>query len=121
MNQRIMLTYQINAVFIEMSDFRDKCVIVTGAASGFGKAMSEKFAAAGASVVVADINVEGAEAVANSLPGAIAVQIDVADEGQNEGLANAAVEAYGKIDVVLRQRWRATPGHPRHQDGHRGV
>ena len=96
-----MRTYPINsAVFIEMSDFRDKCVIVTGAASGFGKAMSEKFAAAGASVVVADINVEGAEAVANSLPRAIAVQVDVADEGQNEGLANAAVEAYGKIDVV---------------------
>ena len=83
-----------------MSDFSDKCVIVTGGASGFGKAMSEKFAAAGASVVVADMDFEGAQAVASTLPQAIAVQIDVADESQNESLANAAVEAYGKIDVV---------------------
>ncbi len=83
-----------------MSDFTDKCVIVTGAASGFGKAMSEKFAAAGASVVVADIDLNGAEAVANTLPRAIAAQIDVADESQNASLANAAVDAYGKIDVV---------------------
>ena len=83
-----------------MSEFNDKCVIVTGGASGFGKAMSEKFAAAGAAVVVADLNIDGAKAVASSLPQAVAVQIDVADESQNENLANAAVEAYGKIDVV---------------------
>ncbi len=83
-----------------MSEFNDKCVIVTGGASGFGKAMSEKFAAAGASVVVADLNIEGAEQIASTLPQAIAVQIDVADEDQNQDLANAAVEAYGKIDVV---------------------
>lgn len=83
-----------------MSEFQDKCVVVTGGASGFGKAMSEKFAAAGASVVVADLNIEGAEAVASNLPNAVAVQIDVADESQNQNLANAAVEAYGKIDVV---------------------
>ncbi len=83
-----------------MKQFENKCVIVTGGASGFGKAMSEKFAAAGASVVVADLNIEGAEAVAASLPAAIAVQIDVADEAANQNLANAAVEAYGKIDAV---------------------
>ena len=83
-----------------MSDFNDRCIIVTGGASGFGKAMCEKFAAAGASVVVADLNGGGAEQVASTLPAAIAVQLDVADERQNEHLANAAVEAYGKIDVV---------------------
>ena len=83
-----------------MSDFEGKCVIVTGGASGFGQAMSEKFAAAGASVVVADLNIEGADAVAGTLPRAIAVQVDVAEEDQNEHLASAAVEAYGKIDVV---------------------
>ncbi len=83
-----------------MSEFNNKCVIVTGGASGFGKAMSEKFAAAGASVVVADLNIEGAEAVAGSLDQAIAVQIDVADEEQNRNLADAAVDAFGKIDVV---------------------
>ena len=83
-----------------MSDFNGKCVIVTGGASGFGKAMCERFAAAGASVVVADLNIEGAEQIAGTLPQAIAVRIDVADEDQNQNLANAAVAAYGKIDVV---------------------
>ncbi len=83
-----------------MTEFNDKCVIVTGGASGFGKAMCEKFAAAGASVVVADLNLAGAETIAGALPSAIAVAIDVADEAQNAALANAAVQAYGKIDVV---------------------
>ncbi|MEM1231362.1 MAG: glucose 1-dehydrogenase [Pseudomonadota bacterium] len=83
-----------------MGDFDERCVIVTGGASGFGKAMSETFAAAGASVVVADLNLDGARAIASSLPKAIAVQIDVADEAQNEALAAAAMEAYGRIDVV---------------------
>lgn len=56
-----------------MSDFENKCVIVTGGASGFGAAMSKKFAAAGANVVVADLNFEGAKAVADTLPEAIAL------------------------------------------------
>ncbi len=62
--------------------------------------MSEKFSAAGAAVVVADLNLDGAQQVAGTLTDAIAVEIDVADEGQNEALAAAAVEVYGKIDVV---------------------
>ncbi len=82
-----------------MSSFKDKCVIVTGGASGFGVAIAEKFADAGASVVVADINLEGAQQIADNLPDAIAVEIDVADEEQNQVLAEAAVKEYGKIDV----------------------
>ncbi len=83
-----------------MADFTDKCVIVTGGASGFGKAMCSRFADAGASVVVADMNLGGAEDVAATLPEAIAVAIDVADEAQNAAMAQAAVDAFGKIDVV---------------------
>ncbi|MEM7079657.1 MAG: SDR family oxidoreductase [Pseudomonadota bacterium] len=82
-----------------MGQFDDKSVIVTGAASGFGKAMCEKFAAAGAAVVAADLNLEGAKTVADSLPKAIAVEIDVADEDQTIHLVQATVEAFGKIDV----------------------
>lgn len=82
-----------------MSSFAGKCVVVTGAASGFGKAMSEKFAAAGASVVVADINGQGAKAVAAELPDAISFQLDVSSEEQNRALIEATVEAFGKIDV----------------------
>ena len=82
-----------------MSDFTGKCVVVTGGASGFGKAMSLKFASAGASVVVADINGAGAEAVAAGLPDAMAFQMDVSSEEDNQALVAATVEAYGKIDV----------------------
>lgn len=80
--------------------FEGRSVIVTGAASGFGEAMAEGFAREGASVVVADIDLAKASAVASRLSSAIAVQIDVADEAQNRAMAEAAVSAFGKIDVV---------------------
>lgn len=82
-----------------MGRFEHKCVVVTGGASGFGKVIAEKFAGEGAAVVVADLNLEGAQAVADALPDAIAVAIDVADEEQNQALVDAAVAKYGKIDV----------------------
>ena len=82
-----------------MARFSGKSVIVTGAASGFGKAIAEKFAAQGASVVVADLNVEGAQQVAESLPHALPFAIDVSDESMNKALVERAVDAYGKIDV----------------------
>ncbi|MEM1437029.1 MAG: SDR family NAD(P)-dependent oxidoreductase, partial [Pseudomonadota bacterium] len=83
-----------------MAEFDGKCVIVTGGASGFGTAIAERFADAGAGVVVADLNRAGAEAVAAELPNAIAVELDVADEAGNAALAAAAVAAFGQIDVV---------------------
>lgn len=83
-----------------MNRFEGKSVIVTGAASGFGTAIAEKFAAEGASLVVADIDAQGAAAVAERLPGAIPFTVDVADEGQNLAMAAAAVAAFGKIDVM---------------------
>ena len=82
-----------------MSSFSGKCVIVTGAASGFGKSMSEKFSAAGASVVVADVNGQGAKAVASRLPNAISFELDVSSEDQNKALIETTVDAFGKVDV----------------------
>ena len=52
-----------------MGDFSGKCVIITGAAGGIGTALSERFAAAGASLVLADINEEGLAKVAAKLEG----------------------------------------------------
>ena len=83
-----------------MNRFEGKSVIVTGAASGFGTAIAEKFAGEGAQVLVADLDLAGAEAVAARLPGAVALQVDVAEEQDNVNMAQAAVEAFGKIDVV---------------------
>lgn len=83
-----------------MKRFEGKSVIVTGGAAGFGEEFSKSFAAEGASVVVADINFEGAEKVAAELPNAIAVKTDVTDDKQNKALAEAAMDTFGKIDIV---------------------
>ena len=83
-----------------MTRFTDKSVIVTGAASGFGTAIARKFAAEGASVVCADINVEGAQSVATELPNASAFAIDITDAEQNDAMIEHTVAAHGKIDVL---------------------
>lgn len=81
--------------------FNDKTVIVTGGASGFGAATARTFAEAGANVVVADINLEGAQTVADGLPSAIADGVDVLDEGAVISLISRAEEAFGKVDVMV--------------------
>ncbi len=82
-----------------MNRFQGKSVVVTGAASGFGRAIAEKFAGEGASVVVADLDFKGASKVAESLPRAEPFEIDVADEAMNQALVAHAVAAFEKIDV----------------------
>lgn len=77
----------------------DKIVIVTGAASGIGKAMVERFHREGArGLIVADLNGEGAEAVARSV-GGIAVQADVTKEADVQRIAKTAEDKFGQIDL----------------------
>jgi len=89
-----------------MSDHvRGKVVIVTGAASGFGRLVAEKVAARGARVVVADIDAEGAESVAAAIRAtggeAIHRGTDVTDRVEMTGLATLAVDTYAAIDVLV--------------------
>ncbi|MGD2132422.1 MAG: SDR family oxidoreductase [Maricaulaceae bacterium] len=78
---------------------KDKVVIVTGGASGIGKAMAERFHADGAeAVLVADMNTEGAQAVAASVDG-VAVRCDVTKESDVQALAQTARERFGRIDL----------------------
>lgn len=81
--------------------FQDKRVIVTGAAAGFGAAISRAFGAEGAKVMVTDIDEVGAQAVADQLDGAIAFPLDVTDEDRTAAMAQAAVDAWGGIDIVV--------------------
>ena len=82
--------------------FVGKTIIITGVASGIGKATAEIFARAGANVVCVDIDLAGAEAIAASVKtrgaGALAVQADVAKRADVKAMTRAAINRFGVID-----------------------
>lgn len=80
---------------------KDQVAIITGGAQGLGEALAHRLDAEGCKVVVADINPESAQRVASSLSNAIAVKVDVSNEQQVEAMVNAAIEKYGKLDLLI--------------------
>lgn len=86
-------------------DFDGKVVIVTGAAGGLGRAFAQGFASAGASVVVADIDMIGVDETAALISAtgaqAVAVKVDVTSKESTDALAQAALDAFGRIDVLI--------------------
>jgi 3-oxoacyl-[acyl-carrier protein] reductase len=86
-------------------DLKGKVAMVTGGASGIGLAMVKDFAARGARVVVADVNeaaiAEAVAAVIGAGGTALGQRCDVRDEVQVSALMDAAVAAYGRLDVVV--------------------
>ena len=82
----------------------NKVAVITGAASGIGKEIARTFAREGAKIVIADLNQQGADAVAAELGGparAIGVAMDVTSEEQVEAGIAKAVAAFGRIDVLV--------------------
>lgn len=77
-----------------------KVAIVTGGAGGIGSATCRALAREGARVVVADIAGPAAAAVAAGIDGALAVPVDLAEEGSVVALVARTVEAFGRIDVL---------------------
>jgi 3-hydroxybutyrate dehydrogenase len=84
---------------------KNKIAIVTGAASGIGLAIAGLYASEGARVVIADMNIDGASKAAqeiNDLGGeAMGVSMNVTDEAQVNAGVDAAVEAYGGVDILV--------------------
>jgi NAD(P)-dependent dehydrogenase (short-subunit alcohol dehydrogenase family) len=78
---------------------KDKVVVITGAASGIGKGLAERFKAEGArGLALADMNGDGVHAVANGL-GAMSMQCDVGDEDQIKALVAETEKQLGPIDI----------------------
>ena len=77
-----------------------KTAVVTGAGSGFGAGIARRFAEEGARVMVADINLGGAEAVAAEV-GGVAQKVDVAKDASVAEMVAAARAALGRIDILV--------------------
>ncbi|TFC30248.1 bifunctional aldolase/short-chain dehydrogenase [Cryobacterium sp. TMT2-18-3] len=81
-----------------------RVALVTGAASGIGKAIATRLAAEGACVVIADLDLTKAQGAAAEIGGtdvAIGVQADVTDEGQVQASVDAALLGFGGLDLVV--------------------
>jgi len=77
-----------------------KTAVVTGAGSGFGAGIAQRFAQEGARVMVADINLAAAETVAAGV-GGIAHRVDVGERASVEAMAQAAQSAFGHVDILV--------------------
>ncbi|MDM0021835.1 SDR family NAD(P)-dependent oxidoreductase [Variovorax saccharolyticus] len=88
-----------------MTRLKDKIAIVTGGGSGIGRGIALAYAKEGAHVVVADVNLAGAQETIAGVEAAgrrgLAIQTDVASPEQVESMVAAAHKAFGRIDVLV--------------------
>ncbi|MEL0162038.1 MAG: SDR family NAD(P)-dependent oxidoreductase, partial [Halieaceae bacterium] len=85
--------------------FEGKVVIVTGGGQGIGETYAKSFAAEGASVVIAELNKEGGQRVANEITeagqAAFFVETDVSSEQDAAAAAAAAQDQFGGVDILV--------------------
>lgn len=84
---------------------QDRVVVVTGAAQGIGRELARQFAAAGAISILADFNLDGAQAVLGEIEfaggRATAVKVDVADKASVDEMTASVLAEHGRIDVLI--------------------
>jgi len=85
---------------------QDKIALVTGGAQGLGAAICRRLADEGAHVIVADLNLEGAEATAAEISAqtgrrAMAVSVNVTDEAQVEAMVQRTVDEFRRLDILV--------------------
>src|SRR3990172_369443 len=92
-------------------DLLDKVALVTGAARGIGKAITDTLADNDAHVLYTDIDVATAEQSASHRRGARAMEMDVTNEAQVRAVTDAIVGEYGRIDVLVNNAGVNTLAH----------
>jgi NAD(P)-dependent dehydrogenase (short-subunit alcohol dehydrogenase family) len=96
-----------------MKDFKGKVAVVTGAAGGIGRALAERFAAEGMSVVLADIDRAALAKTEQEMKSAgaavVAVPADVSKADEVEALAKKTMDAFGAVHIVCNNAGVATP------------
>ena len=85
----------------QQGKLQGKVAIITGGASGLGKAIAQRFSAEGAKVVIADIQEENGQTVVNSLVDSYFINVDVSNPQAVERMVNETVKHYGKLDILV--------------------
>ena len=100
-----------------MNKFKDKIVIVTGAASGIGRALSEELSRAGAIMIMADIHSDGLEQVASKLTAdggrAHTAHLDVTQAAEVQALVDKVMSEHGRLDYIFNNAGIAIAGEVR--------
>ena len=91
---------------IKLFDLTGRTAIITGGSKGLGLAMADGLASAGANIVIVNRTQEEGQAAAESIQSnhkvqAIALQADVTNEGETEAMAKAAMDKFGRIDILI--------------------
>lgn len=85
-----------------MPRFTDKVIVITGAASGIGEGAARRFAEEGATLVLGDIDKAALDKLGGELSGTVETrETDVSDRAACEALVQAAVDSFGRIDVLV--------------------
>lgn len=89
---------------LQVASLEGRVALITGAASGQGRAAARLFADQGASIIVADINADGAKETVSLIEAtggaAVAVHADVSERDDAEGMVQSAVDNFGRLDVL---------------------
>ncbi|MCL5102982.1 MAG: glucose 1-dehydrogenase [Armatimonadetes bacterium] len=95
----------MRGVSMDLFDLNGKTALVTGAASGLGRAMAIALAQAGADVVIVDLNAEEAQRVVEEICGigrdSVAVTVNVGESSQADEMVRKTVERFGKLDIAV--------------------
>ena len=98
-----------------MKKLANRVAIVTGAGSGIGQGIARRLAADGASVVIAEMNADTGDAVAQAIQQdfgvpASAFQVDMCDKAQVQAMVKHTVNTFGTVDILVNNAWAARRG-----------